>query len=142
MMPCRGRRSSGRAGKPDLPGARLMYRIGVLSLVLFISSLPAQTGEVAPGANLVVEGIPRIPATLAEKVGRYTEFRQAHLADWHPKERELLITTRFGDTTQVHHVKFPGAARTQLTFFPDSVAAARFPPTHDDYLLFSKAKGG
>ena len=39
---------------------------------------------VAPGENLVVDGIPTIPASLADDVGRYTESRPANFADWHP----------------------------------------------------------
>ena len=30
--------------------------------------------------------------------------------------REMLIGTRFADTAQIHIVKMPGGARTQLTF--------------------------
>ena len=48
--------------------------------------------------------------------------RPAGFADWHPTQREMLITTRFADTAQVHHVKMPGGARTQLTFFNEPVA--------------------
>ena len=58
---------------------------------------------------------------LPEQVGRYTESRAAGLQDWHPTRPEMLITTRFGDTNQIHRVTQPGGARTQLTFFPDRV---------------------
>ena len=75
----------------------------------------------APGDNLVVEGLPQIPAALAERASRFTEFRSAGLQSWHPHERSMLIGTRFADTPQVHHVASPGAARTQLTFFADRV---------------------
>src|SRR5438034_1207673 len=102
-----------------------------IALFLILTSISfAQQAEVTPGPNLVVEGVPKIPLALAEKVGRYTEFRAASLADWHPTKREMLITTRFGDTNQIHHVKFPGGARTQLTFFADGVAGASFPAHH------------
>ena len=50
------------------------------------------------------------------------------LRDWHPTRREMLISTRFGNTAQVHLVRLPGGARTQLTFFPEPVAGARFEP--------------
>jgi dipeptidyl aminopeptidase/acylaminoacyl peptidase len=113
-----------------------------LTLFLFPAPLPAQQGTIAPGDNLVVQGVPKIPASLAEAVRRYTDSRTAALADWHPTRREMLITTRFGDTTQVHLVKFPGGARTQLTFFPDSIAASSFQPVHGNFLVFSKGTGG
>ena len=86
--------------------------------------------------------MPELPATIAASVGRYTEFRTASLADWHPQRREMLITTRFADTNQVHEVKFPGGARKQLTFFPDRVSGVSFAPGRGDFFLFGKDKGG
>lgn len=98
--------------------------------------------EVKPGDNLVVQGIPPIPAALAERVDRYTEFRAAGLQSWHPRQREMLVTTRFADTNQVHHVRVPGGARRQLTFFADRVGSASFQPVHGEYFVFTRDKGG
>lgn len=95
-----------------------------------------------PGDNLVVEGVPAIPVSLAERAGRYTEFRLAIFFDWHPTQRELLLSTRFGDTAQVHHVRTPGGARRQMTFFPDAVRNASYEPRRGDYFVFSKDTGG
>jgi dipeptidyl aminopeptidase/acylaminoacyl peptidase len=97
---------------------------------------------VAPNENLVVEGMPPIPAALAEKADRYTNFRSAFFASWHPTRREMLISTRFADTFQIHEVKMPGGARTQLTFYPDDVRSAQFPPKGGDSFVFSKDIGG
>src|SRR5688500_14749155 len=71
-----------------------------------------------------------------------TESRAAGFQDWHPTRAEMLITTRFGDTNQLHHVTQPGGARTQLTFFPDRVDGGKFEPTKAEYLVFSKGAGG
>ena len=95
-----------------------------------------------PGDNLTVEGVPPIPLSLVSSLRRYTEFRAAVFADWHPTRREMLIRTRFADTLQVHSVAFPGGDRRQLTFFPDAVGAASFQPTTGDYFVFSKDTGG
>ncbi len=100
------------------------------------------TSDIVPNENLVVDGVPRIPASVAEGVGRYTEFRTAGLGAWHPLRREILITTRFADTNQVHRVRMPGGARTQLTFFPDRVAGVSYDPVRGDFFLFTKDKGG
>src|SRR3989475_7051902 len=62
--------------------------------------------------------------------------------DWHPTRREMIIGTRFGDSQQLHQVKLPGGARTQLTFFPDPVAGASYQPTDGRYIVFSKDVGG
>jgi dipeptidyl aminopeptidase/acylaminoacyl peptidase len=102
----------------------------------------AQQPVIAPGENLVVDGVPAIPASLAETAGRYGSYRGAILADWHPAQREMLITTRFGDTPQLHLVKSPGGARQQLTFFPDAVPGGRFHPNGGDYVVFVKDSGG
>jgi dipeptidyl aminopeptidase/acylaminoacyl peptidase len=118
---------------------RLFYLLAVL--VLSAAAL-AQSDEIVPNENLVAEGIPKIPAALAQSVGRYSEFRSAFFATWHPTRREMLIETRFGDTYQVHQVKSPGGARTQLTFFPDRIAGAAYQPVDGNSFLFSKDIGG
>jgi dipeptidyl aminopeptidase/acylaminoacyl peptidase len=102
----------------------------------------AQTKVLNPGENLVTEGLPPIPASLVDDVRRYTEFRFASLADWHPISREILISTRFANTAQIHRVKQPGGARTQLTFFSEPVGAATYEPRAGQYFLFGRDAGG
>ncbi|HEY6952565.1 MAG TPA: prolyl oligopeptidase family serine peptidase [Bacteroidota bacterium] len=116
----------------------LLFAVPVVTF-LAIAQAP-QT--IVPGDNLVIDGIPPIPAGIAEQVGRYTEFRSASLESWNPKAKQMLITTRFGDVPQLHYIKFPGGARTQLTFFPERVLGGTFPPTRNDYILFVKDVGG
>ncbi len=106
-----------------------------------VSSL-AQNATIAPAENLVVDGVPKIPSAVAETAGRYGAVRAAGLSDWHPTRREMLISTRFGDTGQLHLVKMPGGARQQLTFFADAVGGGRFHPNGGDYIVFSKDVGG
>ncbi len=114
----------------------------LFAVVLFAALAFAQSDEIVPNENLVAEGIPKIPASLAESVGRYSEFRTAGFASWHPTRREMLIQTRFGDTNQVHMVKFPGGARTQLTFYADRTSGAWYEPVHGDSFVFEKDIGG
>lgn len=114
--------------------------LGVIVLPIFM--VTAQSPTMTPGENLVIEGIPTIPSSLVETVERYTNFRSASLASWHPFRREMLISTRFGDTPQVHLVKFPLGSRQQLTFFQESARGATFQRTQGDYFVFSKDIGG
>jgi dipeptidyl aminopeptidase/acylaminoacyl peptidase len=114
----------------------------LLAVLLLTAIAFPQTDEIAPNENLVVEGIPKIPAALAAGVERYTNFRGANLQSWNPTAREMLITTRFADTAQVHSVRMPGGARNQLTFYPDRVAEALYSPTKDDSFVFLKDIGG
>ncbi len=120
-----------------------MRRIFTLVAILILSTLTfAQDSEIAPNENLVAQGIPKIPASLADSIGRYSEFRSAFFASWHPTQREMLIGTRFGDTNQLHIVKFPGGARTQVTFFPDRVGGGAYQPVNGETFLFTKDVGG
>ena len=115
----------------------------LLSFTLVLAQTPSTPKDViTPTDNLVVENIPPVPAEIAEKSNNYTEFRVAGIYDWHPTKREMLIGTRFSDTMQIHQVKMPGGARTQLTFFPDRTTEAQYPPLNDKYFIFSKDVGG
>src|SRR5438270_10535139 len=118
--------------------AVLLFAVWTVSAATQTATPPAVA---RPGENLVVENIPPIPTSVAEKANQYGEFRAATLQDWDPVRREMLITTRFADVNQVHSVKVPGGARTQLTFYPDRVLGARFGPK-GDYFIFSKDIGG
>ncbi len=101
---------------------------------------PAPT--IAPTENLVATGLPPVPASLADEVRRYTESRPAVFRDWHPARREMLIATRFGNTPQIHQVKVPGGARTQVTFFDEPIGSASFEPVQGRYFVFTKDVGG
>lgn len=121
--------------------------MSLIATALF--SLVAQGAAQAPAApvvpvtdNLIVEGVPPIPRTIAERVGRYTEFRSARFLDWRPGSREMIVSTRFGNVAQVHHVRMPGGSRRQLTFFPERVSGAEFHPTDPNTFVFTKDVGG
>ncbi len=108
--------------------------------VLAADSVPPAT--VAPGDNFVLENVPAVPVAIAEATARYGESRPATLQDWHPSGREILISTRFGDTAQLHRIGSPGGARQQLTFFADRVASGRFLPDGHSILLMKDSGGG
>jgi len=83
----------------------------VILIVGAVVVVPAQTDSVQAPENLVSDGVPTIPAALAETAGRYGNYRTALLRDWNPDKRQMLIATRFGDTAQLHLVTMPGAGR-------------------------------
>jgi dipeptidyl aminopeptidase/acylaminoacyl peptidase len=91
-------------------------------LLVLAPSLHAQETTFPVPAGMKIDGVPPIPLALAEAIAPYGQFRQARLLGWHPTERRLLITTTFGNVPQIHEVRGPGAARTQLTFFSDGVS--------------------
>jgi dipeptidyl aminopeptidase/acylaminoacyl peptidase len=104
--------------------------------------LSPETSFVTPGENLVLENVPPVPTSIAEATSRYGESRSALFQSWSPEGRQMLITTRFGETNQVHLVEEPGGARRQLTFFPDRVDGAIFDPTTANSFVLLKDIGG
>ncbi len=128
----------------ETPTSRPMFllkrHLPLLALVVAGAAGAESTLPVAP--NLFADGIPPVPVSIAEEAARYNESRPATVADWHPLRREVLITTRFGNSNQLHLVRTPGGARRQLTFFPDRVAGGSFEPTKGEFLVFLKDTGG
>jgi dipeptidyl aminopeptidase/acylaminoacyl peptidase len=101
---------------------------------------PAPADAVAKPAALVADGIPAVPAELAERTRPYMEFRTASFAGWHPRDRSMLITTRFANTAQLHRVAAPMNYRQQLSFEPDPIGGSWSPA--GDVLVVSKDVGG
>ncbi len=95
-----------------------------------------------PNENLISENIAEIPKELANQVKKYSEARGASLAEIHPTKNEIIISTRFSSTSQLHRIKQPMGARTQITFFDDPVSGASFEPIKGEYLVYSKDVGG
>lgn len=112
---------------------------------MFVCVLATGSGKenrIAPADELITEGIPEIPASLVAEAGPYTEFRAAHFTSWHPMRREILIRTRFSDTTQVHRVAMSGGARYQLTYFKEPADDASYEPRQGRYFVLTKDLGG
>ncbi len=121
--------------------------LGVFSLFL-AGAAPAQQpprpelAPVAKPAALVADGMPPVPAEIRQLSLPYMEFRQASFVAWSPGSKAMIITTRFGNTPQLHRLGGPGQARTQLTFEDEPVSFARIAPATGDVLLIAKDVGG
>src|SRR5215217_3114871 len=108
-------------------------------------TLLAQEATLPVPATVTVAGVPPIPLSLVAAVAPYGQFRRAQLVAWHPVERRILITTTFANAPQLHQVNFPGAARTQLTFYGDGVSTrpgAVFLPGGDAIVFQKDTAGG
>lgn len=116
---------------------RLIFSLSVLSTCLM-----AQQPIIPVADNLVTEGIPAMSASIVNEVKNYTEARGASLVTWHPEKKEMLISTRFANSNQLHYVKMPGGDRKQITFFDEPIGFATFEPIKGDYFLFYKDIGG
>jgi dipeptidyl aminopeptidase/acylaminoacyl peptidase len=80
-----------------------------------VQGLPAQSR----GA-LIFDGVPALDPNLGARLVDYLEGRDASLLAWLP-DNSLLVSTRFGDTSQVHRVMAPLGMREQLTWYPDPI---------------------
>ena len=111
-------------------------------LILFAALLPLEPlhAEVAKPAALVADGIPPVPDQLVAATRPYMEFRTAAFSGWNAADRSMLITTRFGNVTQLHTVAGPMMARTQISFEAEPLQG-RWSPT-GDLLVVSKDAGG
>jgi dipeptidyl aminopeptidase/acylaminoacyl peptidase len=119
---------------------RLILVAPVMAMVAMLSAQAPATIPVAD--NLVLQGIPPIPASIARDVARYADSRSAAFVDWHPQRRELLISTRFANAAQIHVVKVPGGARSQLTFEAEPITTASYQPKTGAYFVFLRDTGG
>lgn len=104
-----------------------------------VSSEPVATPRVTAG-NIVTENVPATPAALREHLTRYENVRSHSFQDW-TGEGGILVSTRFADVSQIHEVRFPGAARRQLTFYNEPVNSADVSPQGGAF-LFGKDRGG
>ena len=100
---------------------------------------PAEdSGRITEG-NLVMENIPEIPASVKERLLQYQNVRGHGFSDW--ADDGILVSTRFGETSQVHQVRSPRAARKQITFFDEPVGGGSYNPAGGSF-IFSRDTGG
>lgn len=111
-----------------------------LLLVFFYSADAQNRREVG---NMILEDVPEIPEDIKSRIQQYQNTRSASFADWLPNDDGVLISTRFGNTSQLHTVNSPGGARNQITFFDEPVSNGSFCPSSDyNGFLFTKDIGG
>lgn len=105
---------------------------------------PAPTAVVAPNANLIAQGIPPVPQSLADAVSRYNDFRGHAFVDWHPQQREMLVAHRKAgaNTAQLYRLSSPMGALQQLTDSAEPVTQASYEPRTGEYIVFERAAGG
>jgi dipeptidyl aminopeptidase/acylaminoacyl peptidase len=97
-------------------------------------------GQHLESSTLVFDGVPPPDPGLEARLDRYQQSRGATFLDW-LADGSLLISTRFGETEQVHRVAAPLGMREQLTFFPDPIEWARAARSGTGF-VFLKDQGG
>ncbi|MBZ4419679.1 alpha/beta fold hydrolase [Myxococcus sp. RHSTA-1-4] len=108
-------------------------------------AVPSQVSGIAPlpgQPNVWVSNVPPVPPELRQRMDQYLEARFASLVDVSADGGQLLISTRFADTNQLHVVESPMGARTQLTFTDEPINQARFLPGNPQVIYYLQDKGG
>lgn len=100
----------------------------------------AENPDIREIGSLVLDGVPEIPQRIVDRMNQYVNVRGAGFSDWAP-QGGILISTRFGDTSQLHHVAVPGGARRQLTFYNEPVGGGSF-GKDPNWLIFGRDAGG
>jgi dipeptidyl aminopeptidase/acylaminoacyl peptidase len=115
--------------------------VASVAVLTLASAAPAfsQAVERREIGNQILENVPVASPSIREGLARYQNARSAAFGDW-LSSGGMLITTRFGNTNQLHVVSAPGADRSQITFYDEPVASPHVLPTGQ--ILFSKDTGG
>jgi len=113
----------------------------LLAVACLATPIHAEEPPATEGPTLRLSGTPEIPAELRAQFNRYLSTRSAWLTDLAPDGSSVLVSTRFGEASQLHHVRSPLGARTQLTFRVEPASNGGWIPGSDD-LLFVGDIGG
>jgi len=119
-------------------------RAGAVALALALPLPLAHAGAVerVERGNIVTEGVPEVDKALAEKLRAYLNARSASAVDWTADGKGVFVSTRFGETTQLHLVTQPLGARTQLTFLEEPITGAASSPADPNLVVYSWDVGG
>ncbi len=121
-------------------------RTTLLALALLSSTTlfaaDAKKVERIESGNRISENLPNIPTELLDRLNQYQNTRGASFQGWLDND-SMLISTRFGDTAQIHRITKPMGMREQLTFYREPVGGASIQPAKAGKgFLFSKDIGG
>jgi dienelactone hydrolase len=119
-----------------------MTATAALPAMALAATDPAAVDVLPTPANIVARHVPPIPRAAVEALQPYENMRSAAFADWHPRERRLLVLTRFAQAVQLHEVAMPLGDRTQLTFYDEPVTAGAYRPSDPSQIVVAVNAGG
>ena len=115
----------------------------LLLIILLFCAWSGVCQEKKELGNLVTENIPEIPEELEERMNQYQNARGASPGTWRPDGKGMLMSTRFGETSQIHMINTPLGVRRQLTFFKEPVSGGTICPNPKyNGFTFTKDQGG
>ncbi|MFM7072700.1 MAG: alpha/beta fold hydrolase [Planctomycetota bacterium] len=104
----------------------VMAAFGTVTGSRVVAAEPSVVDPRKPAAIETAQ-VPVVPPELFAKLAQYQNVRSAVFRGWSPSGDGILITTRFGNSSQLHRVRRPEGRREQLTFF-DEPATGSFLP--------------
>lgn len=116
----------------------------LLVFVLATGSIIGQSiqgDEIIPGDSLVLEGIPKIPASIAQKVNRYANAYGFRLASWDPAKREVLVKNLAGSETWILRSATPGGSPALSLYVPTGVYDVYYQP-QAKYFVYNRDTDG
>ncbi len=117
-------------------------QILILILLAANMSVARQGDEITPSDSLVVDGIPKIPASLAKRINQYKNAYGYPLAGWDPSKRELWIKVLAGTGTWISRVETPGSPpKPLISIQTGGVYDVYFQP-QGKYLVYNKDADG
>jgi dipeptidyl aminopeptidase/acylaminoacyl peptidase len=96
----------------------------ILTLVTGVAHATEVESRRVNNDMVVLESIPEVPEEIVHQLNRYQNTRGAGIEDWDQDGQSIYITTRFGNTSQLHHVARPEGARRQITFLEEPLSGA------------------
>ena len=115
-------------------------RLPLACLLAVLGATPsARANDADP--DVVEEFVPAIPRPLAERLQRYGDTRGTMFGGWIADGSGMVVSTRVGNTTQMHRIDRAGGADRQLTFGDEPVASLAMHPRRNGF-VFGRDRGG
>ena len=112
-----------------------LFRISILFLSV-LCQLNAVAADLSVPTEIRTLNVPSIDSTVGERLSRYLNVRSATVVGW--QSSNMLIVTRFGETTQLHRVSQPMGFREQLTFFSEPIRGISIPKKGAEQHVFKR----
>lgn len=126
-----------------MAAVRMKIHLLAPCLLAACASTPA---PLAPPAAMTLKGVPPVPADLPARVGAYTEFNGAALADISPDGQRLLVVRRAGppgaERAQLHEVAATGGPLRQITSANEPTRDGSYLPADPNIVVFERDAGG
>ena len=103
-------------------------------------SLASQRDTISPGDSLVVDGVSKIPASVAQKVKRYTNAYGFRLAGWDSTNREVRLKNLAGSETWILRAATSSSPKI-ISLIPTGVYDLYYQP-QSKYLVYNRDVDG